>query len=273
MKKSGISFALLGLLVLAMAGVPNRYGKSYSDELFQRTLITFTFTQTLSGIISVFQSTQFALQPAGVGVNFSAGEILGPLKNLLQKFSGILVACLIFAGFQKLLLQFTSSFFMMIILATAIFYLLISLWFTKKTWKEFTKQFSVRSCLVVLVFYLFVPFTAACSAIVDFFYFQGEYQKNYQIVQTTGQQIDEEVPIDQGPAEVKTGLLERWKQFFSNHLNLKEKINRIKSQAQILGEKIINLIILFLIQTIVFPVVSWFSLGKILRWPGKGLSG
>ena len=86
MKKMGLTLALLGLLALAMAGIPNRYAKNYSDNLFQRTLITFTFTQTLSGVISVFQSTQFALQPAGMGVNFSAGEILGPLKNILKKF-------------------------------------------------------------------------------------------------------------------------------------------------------------------------------------------
>ena len=219
-----LSLMLLGLLALAIGGLPHRYGKNYSETLFQRTLLTFTFTQTLSGVISVFQSTQFAIQPAGMGVNFSAGEILSPLKNLLQKFSGILITCLIFAGLQKMLLQFTASFFMLLLLGATIFYLIVSIWHTKKSWKEFAQQFATRCCLVVLLFYLFIPLTAAASALLDFFYFQGEFQKTYKTMESIGQQMDAEVPTSLESNTKDVGFFERWKTFFSNHLNIKEKM-------------------------------------------------
>ncbi len=60
----------------------DRSGESQLDVAFTRALIGFGIARTLNGVISVAQGTEFAGQPAGIGVNFAPGEILDPVNAM-----------------------------------------------------------------------------------------------------------------------------------------------------------------------------------------------
>ena len=66
-------------------------GQEYADAALKRSLLTFGVARALNGVISVAQGTEIALQPAGVGLTFTPGQILdlrfGPASPLLGLLS------------------------------------------------------------------------------------------------------------------------------------------------------------------------------------------
>ena len=85
-KLSGwVKYSLLALAVALLVAVSfmkpiDKSSESQVDSAMTRALIGFGIARTLNGVISVAQGTEFAVQPAGVGVNFSPGEILDPIN-------------------------------------------------------------------------------------------------------------------------------------------------------------------------------------------------
>jgi len=81
-KLSGpVKYGLMALAVAVMVAVSlmkpiDNSSQSQLDSALTRAMIGFGLARTLNGVISVAQGTEFAVQPAGVGVNFSPGEIL-----------------------------------------------------------------------------------------------------------------------------------------------------------------------------------------------------
>ena len=73
--------------------------------MFERAFITFALARTLNGVISAVQGTKLALQPAGVGVTLTPGEVLDPVNDLIERFSWIMMAATLSLGVQQVLLE------------------------------------------------------------------------------------------------------------------------------------------------------------------------
>ena len=98
------------------------------DSALTRAMIGFGLARTLNGVISVAQGTEFAVQPAGVGVNFSPGEILDPINDLVERFSWVMLLATSSLGVQKILLEVSSWAGISVLLAGAgLFFLLTRL--------------------------------------------------------------------------------------------------------------------------------------------------
>ena len=92
----------------------------YVDKAFNRAIISFGIAKTLNGVISVAQGTEVAIQPAGVGINLTPGQILDPVNDLIERFSWIMLASTTSLGIQKVFLKrnsfhFTGSPFLFLI--------------------------------------------------------------------------------------------------------------------------------------------------------------
>ena len=59
-------------------------------------------------MISVVQGTELAIQPVGVGINLTPGQILGPVNDLVEQFSSLMLTASIAFGIQKVLLSIGS---------------------------------------------------------------------------------------------------------------------------------------------------------------------
>ena len=71
-----LSILLLLAVILSSVSSVDRVAEADHKALFQRALITFALARTLNGVISAVQGTELALQPAGVGVTLTPGQIL-----------------------------------------------------------------------------------------------------------------------------------------------------------------------------------------------------
>ena len=97
--------ALFAVLALTATGAIDRRAQERSGAVFRYALITFAAARALDGAISLAQGTEIALQPAGVGVTVSAGELLDPVNDLVEQFSSLMLIATTSLGLQNMLLR------------------------------------------------------------------------------------------------------------------------------------------------------------------------
>ncbi len=100
-----LSILLLLAVILSSVSSVDRVAEADHKALFQRALITFALARTLNGVISAVQGTEIALQPAGVGVTLTPGQILDPVNDLVERFSVIMLGATLSLGIQQVFLD------------------------------------------------------------------------------------------------------------------------------------------------------------------------
>ena len=98
-----LSVALFLVAVLSVTPFMDQRASADYEQLFQRAFVTFALARTINGVISVVQGTEIALQPAGVGVTLTPGEILDPVNDLVERFSWVMMGATISLGVQNVL--------------------------------------------------------------------------------------------------------------------------------------------------------------------------
>ena len=87
----------------------DNFGEKYTEEGLTRSLAAFGIAKGLNGLISVVQGTEVAVEPVGVGVILTPGQILDPVNDLIERFSWVMLICTISLGIQSILLTIFSS--------------------------------------------------------------------------------------------------------------------------------------------------------------------
>ena len=116
--------AVVGLLVLAVLALnwlPNLDAEAtrYLDNAIADNLIIYATARSINGLISVIQSIELSVS-LGAGLAVHLGEILDPLNDLIERFSGFVLYALAGLGLQKLVLAATSSLVMKAITTIAL---------------------------------------------------------------------------------------------------------------------------------------------------------
>ena len=115
-------------MALAVTGVADSASDDYSDEAFKRGLVTFAIARALNGVISVAQGTEVAVEPGGVGVNFTVGQILDPINDLVEQFSSVMLVATSSLGLQNILLNMTGWWGVTGALGAASLFLMAAIW-------------------------------------------------------------------------------------------------------------------------------------------------
>ncbi len=76
---------------LAVSGVADRLGEHYASTAVTKAAATWAVARGLDSAISVAQGTELALEPGGVGVNLTVGEVLDPINDLVEQFSQVML--------------------------------------------------------------------------------------------------------------------------------------------------------------------------------------
>lgn len=256
------SLLLAAALVLAHLPWLGNLAEDYTEQGIKRALVTYAVTRSLNGIISVAQGTEVAVSPAGVGVTFAPGEILDPINDLVERFSWVVLASGTSLGIQRLLLEMTSTPILTWLLTSVIAISLLVLWFykplqqEKRTWGLHFNRF-----LVLLILLRFsIPLIALVNEGLYMGYMQPKYeQAQQQLEQATGQirEISEATQPESAPVEDQ-GILEKAEQWFSKtrqSLDIDKQMDSLKQSAEEVSQQIINMLVVFIVQTIIFPLL------------------
>jgi hypothetical protein len=240
------------------------------EQLFQRAFVTFALARTINGVISVVQGTEVALQPAGVGVTLTPGEILDPVNDLVERFSWVMMGATISLGIQNVLLDVSAWWLIQLLMTALAAWLLIRLWYPGENPGKY--NLILKRVFLMLLFIRFaVPVMLIVNDLLYQQFLEQRYQQSTEVITRAGEELeslsaqaDEEIA-----AEADSGMLESISRAWNNtvdSVDMSARLNRMQERAGEVIEHLIELSVVFVLQTGLLPVAFlWLFLQVIKR--------
>jgi len=265
-----LSFVFSLFLWLSWAGSLDKLADDQLQPAFKNSLITLATARGLNSLLSVAQGTEIALQPAGIGVILSAGEILDPLNDLVERFSWLILMAAASLGIQITLTGIFSNPEVNLVFSLVIGLCLVCVWLCRTQIPGFAQNNQLSSHAVRLASVLMLlRFTLAAVTFVAGFlsqHFLEEKQSNsIQVLQHTSSLVEQDAKL---PAAQNETLLDSVSDYFSeqkNALNMQSRLTNLKERVESTIGHIINLIVLYILQTLLIPIAILYLFQKIIR--------
>lgn len=269
-RRLALTVLYLGLAFIAGYGVVDEVGREYTDKGFKRALVTFAVARSLNGMISVAQGTEVAVQPAGIGINFTPGQILDPINDLVERFSWVILASSTSLGMQKVLMTIFASPGFTILLGGALVLLILLLWVPagKVDW---LRLLAFKFTVFLLFLRFSIPVMAFVGEGVFHFFLEEQYTTSTQSIERTAENIgminaSTEKPMQTLPDESFVDKAKRFYESATTRIDVQAQMERYKAAAADASEHAVNLIVIFVIQTILFPLLFlWLLLHGFRR--------
>lgn len=256
-QKLGWTLFAVAMTALALSGVADTLGRDYAATALERAFVTWAVARGLNAVISVAQGTEVALEPGGVGVNLTVGEVLDPVNDLIERFSAVMLVATSAIGLQNILLRITGSAGFSILLAAAALAALVVVWVPSLAARERLRAFVLRFLLVTFLLRLAVPFLVIGSSLVFDRFLAAEQQAATAALRQTTTEIEQmtaEEPEVPGPDR---NMLQRFGDMVGDSiaaLNVRERLAELQQRASMTTGHVVDLIVIFLLQTIALPL-------------------
>jgi len=264
-----ILLIVLVVLLVAVSSVTSvdRAAERDFEALFHRALITFALARTLNGVISVVQGTELALQPAGVGVTLTPGEILDPVNDLIERFSWIMLGASLSLGVQQVLLDIGQWWGTRLVVAVlAVAWLLLRL---RRGSGGISEQVVVRALIVALFVRFAVPLALIANEAVYDQFLESRYVESREVIESAGSAIEAaNEPVAELADEGESSLFDSLGRAINSSresLNLKQRVAIIRARATDVIENLIQLSVVFILQTGILPLVFLWLLVHLMK--------
>lgn len=260
----------LATLVVALAattGWVDTVGDDYAERAFGRALVTFAAARTLNGVISVAQGTEVAVEPAGVGVIFSLGQILDPINDLVERFSTVMLVATSSLGLQNVLLDITGWWGTSAALLAAGALLLVTLWWPGRDTSKAT-GIAIRILLVTVFLRFAIPVLIIATNLVFDTFLAAEQTAAMQALEATSAEIEsanEELTPPPGSDDSIVDRLGNWLDQSLDALDVEARMEALGERVSKATEHIINLIVIFVLQTVIMPLLVLWLLVEGLK--------
>ncbi len=254
-----LSLLLVLLAALSTAPFVDQRAMADYEQLFQRAFITFALARTINGVISAVQGTEVALQPAGVGVTLTPGEILDPVNDLVERFSLIMLAATISLGIQNVLLDISAWWPVQALVVALAAWLVIRLWYPGQGRKTYMILF--RRVFLLLLFIRFaVPVMLIANDLLYQQFLEPRYTQSTEIITEAGRDL-EQLSKDASAQDAENagdGVLDAISNAWSStvdSMDVSGRFERLRTRAGEVTEHVIQLSVVFILQTGILPVV------------------
>lgn len=253
MTKARKSLLVLGLaLVLAAAWFAPLDARAtlHAEAGLKRALASFAAARTLNAVISVVQGTEVAVQPVGVGVTFTPGQVLDPLNDLVEQFASLMLAASVAFGVQLALMKFGAYWGVSLVLA------LLAIAWTAVQWRRAAAPIWLTRFLVGFLLVRFaVPLAVLGSQAGFELFLERDYVADQARIEVTRDKLSGLSAPVREPAAGES-LIERSRRWWSDaSLDLREKMDELKDTAERAVESIVRLMVVFLLQTLLVPLL------------------
>jgi hypothetical protein len=229
------------------------------DAGLKRALLTFASARALNAVISVVQGTEVAIEPAGIGVILTPGQALDPVNDLVEQFSNLMLLASISFGVQKVLIGIGAHVLVSALLTAAAL-----------GWALFHMRASpapawLSRILVILLMTRFaVPVVTLGADGLFRAFMANDYQSSQQIIDTASGNLAKLNP-PAGAEREQSGMLERFKGWWPQSGDVKSRYEHLKQVAERAVEHIVRLMAIFLLQTLLLPLLLLWILYGVLR--------
>lgn len=264
-----ITIVLLSLAFFSVSKLFDNYGEKYTEEGFQRSLVAFAIAKTLNGAISIVQGTEVALEPAGIGVILAPGQILDPVNDLIERFSWVMLLCTTSLGIQSIVLTIFSSLYFSIVVSASLLLVAFTLWRSHPVSARM-KNISYRIVAFLVILRFCIPVMAVASEGIYKGFLEPIYTASRQHLESSGQVISN---ISQESMEVSEDSEDySWYESLTKNINsaidtfdVNKRVEQLKNEAESITKNVIDLIIVFTLQTILFPLLFLWLTAKLIK--------
>lgn len=269
LKKWVMSTLIIILLVLGSSNTIDSIAESKIEASFTNALTTFAVVRGINAVISVVQGTEVAIEPGGVGVILTPGEILDPANDLIERFSWIVLAASTSLGAQIVLLKIGSTVLgnYLVILSGSI--LLISIWtsiLSNSGWRNIL----IKSAFLMIFIRFLIPIVTLANELVYSSLLSPTYINSQAILENVENDVQKLQARDSSSAsdESEEGILSSISRFYertTDRMNLSARYREYDEKIAGASKHIINLIVVFIFQTLVFPLIFLWLAIRLFR--------
>jgi len=272
--RRGLLTALLaGVVALSWTQFLDETALSNTDTTFKRALATFAVARALNGVISVAQGTELAVQPVGVGVTLTIGEILDPLNDLVERFSWLALLACVSLGTQILLAEMVTTPVLSAALTVTGLAWMASLWWPGR---GVARTVLMRAFTVTVFARFLFPLITLATGWVDATFLADRQQASLSQIEMTRQHIEdlqENPPPPEETAADDTSWYQRLGGFLDDQrqsLMANAHIPAMRERVEGAIAELINLFVIFTVQTILVPtgtlLLAYWGFLCLWRW-------
>jgi predicted membrane channel-forming protein YqfA (hemolysin III family) len=248
-----IALALAG----AITGHVDKSSEEQAENALRNALVTFAVARTLNGVISAAQGTEVALEPGGVGVVLSVGEVLDPINDLIERFSTVMLIASSSLGLQALLLNITSWWGVTAMLFAAAAAFLVVIWAPRSIAATYAGP-TLRILLILLFIRFAVPVLIVGTTVISDAFLAPEQEAATAILRDTTAEIEQINEEAQPVSADEQSLMDRLGEIIDDSLEsiqVGDRLKELKESASNAAEHIVSLIAIFVLQTILLPLL------------------
>ncbi|MBA3599376.1 MAG: hypothetical protein H0W40_18685 [Methylibium sp.] len=262
---------LLPLLAVVLAGAwlapLDASATRQVESGLARAVASFAAARALNAAISVAQGTEVAVHPAGVGVSLAPGQALDPINDLVEQFALLMLGASVSFGVQLALIKM-GAFWAVSLLLSA-----VALAWTWATWRERSLPLWLTRLFVGLLLVRFaVPLVALGNEAAFRLFLSEDYRAGQATIELSSREIASAgapgTPVTPEPAPAPGGLgekLQNWWDSAASKVDVSKRLDELKEAAGGAIDDIVRLIVVFLLQTVVLPLLLLWGLLRLGR--------
>jgi hypothetical protein len=260
-----MSALIIALMGLGLTKTLDSIAERQLEASFTNALATFAVVRGINAVISVVQGTEVAIEPGGLGVILAPGEILDPANDLIERFSWVVLAASTSLGAQLVLLKIGTTALANYLVILSGIMLLVTIWspvLANSRWRNLLIKVSI-----FLIFTRFlVPMVTLANQVVYSSILGPTYIDSQEVLENVESDVQELQVRDNAsvPDNSEEGIFDSISRFYertTDSINLSARYREYDEKIASASKHIINLIVVFIFQTVVFPLIFlWLAL-------------
>lgn len=281
-----IATVLIALLVAAAwSSWQDASSEAQARTGLERALGMYAISRALNAVVSVAQGTRIEVEPAGIGAEIAVGEALRPVHEIIEQFSAAMLAAAGIFGLQLLLIKLGSHWLLNLLMTVAAGTAIAWWWYRAKL-----PRLPVQVFMILVLVRFAVPVSTALSGWVHEQVLASDYQDSVQALQrteiyrrssaaqakeeTSRVAVAEDVSISAGSTE-SSSLASRFSKAIGDIKratgDVKAMLEDLSTTAKGMTEAMVRIAVLFVVQTLVLPLLFGWALIGLVRTTSRSL--
>lgn len=271
-----VALLLAAALALTWLRPLDTLAERHVEAGLKRALVAFAAARTLNAVLSALQEASVSFQ-VGAGVSVKPGAVLEPLDDVVEQFSNLMFVATASFAVQRLMIEVLAAWPVCVALS------MLWLGWAALAWRaRGMPAWLPRLAVALLILRLAVPVLAWVGEAVHTTVLARPYQQHAERLQALEAAETRardgprggprEGPREGGPASEAAppeGLLERFRGLVAQGGDIARQVEAMRSRAQEIVENLVRLGAVFIVQTIVLPLLY----AGFLVWLYRALCG
>ena len=239
------------ILFCAWAKPLDTNAKKHVDDGFKRAAVSFGTARLIGAVISVAQGTDISFQPLGIGMKFAPGEALHSIADFVDKFGDLMFVSTVVFGVMKMLLNIGGNILSSLAVSGAMLGVICYHWRGRGTPIWYSKL-----VVILLLIRFAVPITMVGSDAIYKIFMADDYKASQSaLAAPVGNLNNINTAACFNPFNLSC-----LRNAAQSYLNV---ATSIEQSAKEIVDHMINVIVVFLLQTMVIPLLLFWALFRV----------